>query len=407
MSNKKLLEYGDKRLLVKTIERNIWDRNKILCSYFVSCFGFRTVSWNIEKLVFVLVVINNITAISAEAKNCSLDVDCLRCTSKGCMKCLHFITQSTRQCVRECPFGLHPEWSTSAHLIGRVCVKRHIFMGLSSDMLSVFMGMIIGFLISSIIIFSAIIYIKQKLKVYKSNISIASSEQEGRDHIERKEFIKQVEVLKPHAETFLEILNDTRKNLRLAHNSGDNSAVSVYKPIIRDLGKILLLLNRECDFVAIPDDWEHLFQWGEKTLNRCKRLSDVSCLCSHSQPQVAQLINFLQGNEQIIEYEKSNHTLSTFKPYNTIANDQNGQTSSKDFEFSLISPEWKFEYYPNTGAQFDPIMWKSANLKDDESENVQSNLDLRVDKDGFHNFYSIDDGEYLGYRPQDEITTEL
>lgn len=165
--------------------------------------------------------------------------------------------------------------------------------------------------------------------------------------------------------------------------------------MLRDLAKILLLLNRHVDKIGVPEDWEHLFNWAEKALKRYKRMSDVS------QPQVAQLINFLQGPTIPFQENeiRNSTTMSTFKPDQVFGSSLSLQTAAiKTFNsnydsaiHSTLNPQWKFEYSlanPQT-SEFNPTVWKNS------KEFLNSSLFLD------------DDFCQLGFRPQDEITTEL
>ncbi|XP_030755267.1 uncharacterized protein LOC115881771 [Sitophilus oryzae] len=158
------------------------------------------------------------------------------------------------------------------------------------------------------------------------------------------------------------MLNDTRLQMRQLHQDGDSSAISAYEPVVRDLAKILLLLNRNIDSIYMPDDWEHLFSWAEKALKRYKRMSDTS------QPEVAQLIDFFQSSSDPEEPEYSvrgSTTMSTFKPFGSSPSLQNvsGKTINGDSESyqTPLNPEWKFEYLPiGNSSEFDPVAWKSS-----------------------------------------------
>lgn len=55
----------------------------------------------------------------------------------------------------------------------------------------------------------------------------------------------------------------------------------VCRPVLRDLARILVLINRRDDEIPVPpDDWQRLFSWAERLLRRYKR---------HSSPEVSQL----------------------------------------------------------------------------------------------------------------------
>lgn len=337
-------------------------------------------------LLIILVQLLGYKTIAATKNDCSTDADCLKCGNAGCIKCLDFLTYPGRKCVLKCPHGYRAQWSTYADYMGKICVHRGSFLGLSNESLTILTGVLSGTICCVIIISIAAIYVHRKRKALISQ-SGTETASEVDDTPERKEFLKQLEVLKPYAGNFLDILNDTRRQLRESHNDGDNSAAAVYKPIVRDLAKILLILNRSSDSMAIPDDWEHLFNWAEKTLKRCKRMSDVS------QPQVAQLISFLQSP---IEPETMiRPTMSTFKPDCNDSNSSLQEIAVKSFTENYennLNPQWKFNYtlinnYPS--SQFDPAAWTNS------KENLSSPT------------YFLDDDFCLGFRPQDEITTEL
>lgn len=276
--------------------------------------------------------------------------------------------------------------------MGRVCVHTGNFLGVSNETLTVLTGILCGSFLCLLIIISVVTYLRLKKRNLQRNVETGSDLD---DSPERRDFVKQIEVLKPYAHMFLDMLNDTRRQLRELHNEGDSTALAAYRPVVRDLAKILILLNRPTERLAIPEDWEHLFSWAEKTLKRYKRMSEVS------QPQVAQLINFLQGPVLASETEedytsRGNTTMSTFKPDQTFGSSLSLQDAAiKNFNVNYestfpttINPQWKFDSnVPN--SEFDPIVWKSS-------------------KEYLNNTYFLDDDFcQLGFRPQDEITTEL
>lgn len=149
--------------------------------------------------------------------------------------------------------------------MGRICEPIGNPLGLSNDVLAVLTGVLVGSIVCGIIIASAVAYLK-----YKKNHSHQGTEtnSEVDDTPERKDFIKQIEILKPSAPVFLSMMNDTRRQLRELHQEGDNTAAAAYKPVVRDLAKILILLNKPKEQLVPPDDWEHLYNWAEKTLKR-------------------------------------------------------------------------------------------------------------------------------------------
>lgn len=319
---------------------------------------------------------------------------CLHCSTVGCVKCPNYIINPTRECVKECPRGYRPTWSTEIDFMGRMCVHSGYIAGLSAEHAAILIGVLSGTLICVIIISSGVLFLRYKRRHSPNTSSETPSDID--DSPERKDFVKQLEILRPQAPTFLSMLNDTRRQIRELHSVGDNAAITAYRPVVRDLAKILLLLNRHVDRISvIPEDWDHLFSWGEKVLKRYKRMSDIS------QPQVAQLVSFLQA--PVIHEQSSptyaNTTLSTFKP-----DQQLGSTMSlkdiavKNFDnnydntFTTINPQWQFNYSlvgPNTVSTSGYYgSWQN--------------------KDFLCSTYLVEDDFFqFGFRPQDEITTEL
>nr|CAI5841387.1 unnamed protein product [Callosobruchus analis] len=305
----------------------------------------------------------------------------------------------SRRCVDTCPFGHVKKWSTVVDYMGEMCQHNGNFLGLSTNALAVLVGVATGTILCVVFISTAVIYIKYR-RTKMPAISETGSEID--DSPEKRDFLKQLETLRPYADSYLDMLNDTRRQIRELHREGDSGAISAYRPVVRDLAKILLLLNRPIDKIAVPDDWEHLFGWAEKALNRYKRMSGTS-----NQPQVAQLINFLQGPTDSSEYSlRGSTTLSTFKPdfqpslaamegssrlsLQDVAIDN--FTSNYDSKFHQpLNPQWKFEYslVANNSSEFDPSLWRNS------KEFLNGSLFLE------------DDFCQLGFRPQDEITTEL
>ncbi|KAL1494211.1 hypothetical protein ABEB36_009843 [Hypothenemus hampei] len=323
-----------------------------------------------------------------------MESGCLRCGPNGCEKCPKFIVHPSRKCVDICPFGYKQNWSTMVDFMGVVCTHNGNVMGLSSGTLTVLTGILSGIFLCIVLVLIAFIYVKHKRKREMINSDTSSDVD---DTPERRDFVKQLETLRPYSQCYLDMLNDTRQQVRRLHRAGDNSAMAAYKPVIRDLAKILLILNKPIENIAIPDDWEHLFNWAEKALKRYKRMSDSS------QPQVAQLIHFLQSpiipsdNDEYSSVRNST-IMSTFKPDQPFGSSLSLQNVAiKNFSNNYekctnnLNPEWKFEYtLVGTSSEFDPIVWKN-------SKEFLNGSPLFLEDDYYQ----------LGFRPQDEITTEL
>ncbi|XP_018323653.1 uncharacterized protein LOC108735905 isoform X2 [Agrilus planipennis] len=357
----------------------------------------------VDLYVFMLISTINLEIAVAERNStigCSPDLSCLRCSPNGCIKCSGLIVFPSRKCVSSCPSGHRAKWSNMPEYLGRICVHSGYFLGLSGKIVTVVVGSFCGLVISVCVIAGAVAYLRYKRKRLRERLDTNSDLD---DKPEERDFMKQLETLRPYSHTFLDMLNDARRQLRELRLEGDNLAVSAYKPVVRDLAKILLLLNRPLEKIAMPDDWEHLFNWAEKALKRYKRMSETSI------GQVAQLIDFLQGPviTTVVgtEVENPRQTiLSTFKPElslgssQTLSDNKTKTASTNGVNGSPLNtplnPQWKFNYplvtnNPLYASDFSSLQWKNS-------------------KEYLSSPYLLEDDFFqLGFRPQDEITTEL
>lgn len=250
----------------------------------------------IHALIFV---INFPHFASSHPAECATR-DCLKCNESGCLKCPKFIMLDTRNCVEECPESHSANWSTTSDLMGRVCYPNLINSSMYS---TVFVGIGCGAVLCFIIVFVGVMVVRRKqqkiqTKSIKSHLI--------NDEYARHEFMRQLDELRPHAELFLHMLNDTRKQIRKSHISGDTMAASKYHPIIRDLAKILILINRPIELIeGPPHDWNRLYSWADKIL-------------THYKPQqIIQLIEFLQNSpthssSDVVDSRFANKNTSTF-----------------------------------------------------------------------------------------------
>lgn len=278
--------------------------------------------------------------------------------------------------------------------MGKMCVHSGYLAGLSAENAAILIGVLLGTLICVIIISSGVVFLKYKRR-HVPNLS-SETPSDVDDSPEKRDFLKQLEILRPQASTFLSMLNDTRRQIRELHATGDNAAITAYRPVVRDLAKILLLLNRNVDKISvIPEDWDHLFSWGEKVLKRYKRMSNIS------QPQVAQLVSFLQAP---IAHEQTSptysHTLSTFKPDQQYDSSMSLKdiavknfNSNYDNTFTTsINPQWQFNY----------------SLVSSSPVSTSGYCGSWQNRDFLCSSYLVEDDFFqFGFRPQDEITTEL
>ncbi|CAL1686452.1 unnamed protein product [Lasius platythorax] len=210
------------------------------------------------------------------------ETGCRRCRDGTCARCAVLLHQGT--CVHTCPPGFVADWSTRDEYMGRICRETGYMFGLTGSQVAILVGVISGATICIFIIVCGAIVVHRRKK------KAAKLAQQFEDSAERREFLKHLATLRGEAHTFLAMLNDTRRQVRELYYAGSNGdgavGIQAYRPVLRDLARILVLVNRRDDEIPLPpDDWQRLFSWAERLLKRYKR---------HSSPEVAQLVTFLQ-----------------------------------------------------------------------------------------------------------------
>lgn len=370
-----------------------------------------------------------------------------------CLKCVHLIVIKTRQCVDTCPSGYSEEWSTMIDYMGRICKESMVVAGvpMSGQKLAIFLGASIGTLVCLLMLVSGVIYLKyrrNKTLTDKARRSptlghlTGTHRSQDSDDSERPEFLKQLAYLRPDAPVFLAMLNETRRQVReLRRPSRQNSAMQAYRPVLKDLSRILILLNRPEDRIGVPPaDWETLLAWGERVLRRYKK---------QNPDQVAQLLGFTQ-----LPVEDSDSPILDPSPYPTHLT-----TFSSSTDCKLQSPRASTNQLQQLAiSAFDEAYNNHSRHRGSEDEDCtttlkreemtafvrpSSLLDSGVDVSSPHNtaggnrdwetekshstilaewssaahmtsrrscyYPSADEDDFytLGFRPQDEITTEL
>ncbi|XP_050070141.1 uncharacterized protein LOC126558214 [Anopheles maculipalpis] len=373
-------------------------------------------------------------AAAAEHHNMSHTKDCIRfheqcvrCTETACIKCAEVLRIDTGECLSECPPGYGVQWSTSSEFMGRVCYPVEMSGSFRAAVVGIATGAILCVLL--IIGVMAILRRRQKRKKYRESFIDGN--------IDRLEFLQQLDELRPQAEYFLQMLNDTRRQIRKLHLAGDIAGAATYHPVVRDLAKILILLNKPIELInAPPHDWQRLYVWAERVLDRYK-------------PELAQLIEFLQqpsasdprlGSSDHSTFKAAYHQHATgtdLSPSLSQKNERNllqpeliqlqkhrtlpTMQTTHHFLGSLISlhefdersshtTDTSSNHHSTTGV----VSGSGAggggggggnNPFDDTFDHVRTYLSTSGMNDS--SLWLQDEFFKLGFRPQDEITTEL
>ncbi|XP_017082916.1 LOW QUALITY PROTEIN: uncharacterized protein LOC108115833 [Drosophila eugracilis] len=321
---------------------------------------------------------------------------CLRCNKAGCIKCPMYLVTDTRQCVDQCPAGYLDQWSAHTEFMGKVCVPT----GYSGPLMAALAGLLGGFLVCLSLLAVAVMLVKRKRRRKSIKQKLINE-----NTMDRADFMRQLNEMRPNAEYFLAMLNDTRRQIRKLYLSGEVAAANSYRPIVRDLAKLLILLNRPIELIpAPPPDWSRLYAWSEQALERYK-------------PQVGQLIDFFQashghsaGHHEALyaapAKKKQMQQASIFRQQVTptatpqgvgelMAGDRNSNASAQQ-KLHLFGSLISLHEFEEPRAS-DPFGSSFNTLK---SGNLISDLNAS-------SLWLEDEFYKLGFRPQDEITTEL
>lgn len=285
-------------------------------------------------------------------------------------------------CVEECARGYASQWSTMPDYMGRVCKPNSI--AANALFVSV-VGITFGMIFCCILVISVVYCLRKRRR--KKSIRDKLIDED----IARNDFLRQLAELRPNAEYFLGMLNDTRRQIRKLHVSGDTMGAQAYRPVVRDLAKILLLVNKPIELLpGPPPDWLRLFMWAQRILDRYK-------------PQMSPLIDFLQSSPTLITDPRlaacQHHTFKSNTTNSTTTSESPNMQRQATFG-SLISLQ-DFDYrsavtLPRNAEQPTKMSSSSSSNKRHSISDVHNSA-LWLEDEFFN----------LGLRPQDEITTEL
>lgn len=241
--------------------------------------------------------------------------------------------------------------------------------------------------------------------------------------------------MRHEAPVFLSMLNETRRQVREMHKSKSSNhrretAAFAYRPVLRDLYIILVLLNKPEDKIASPpQDWRKILSWGERVLKRYKRQHNIGT-------PVGELVTFLQTSDHR-SFLGSRGSL--FQPYSTLSTvSTNTLTSTVSRKQKNVLNNNKTDVPVNScnhsnHSRRDSILDMNDSLSDsnpvfqmpvshedpggrglnrfsfseNEFEGWDQNRIILAEWSASRECLFEDDFVRLGFRPQDEITTEL
>ncbi|XP_011252578.1 uncharacterized protein LOC105249080 isoform X2 [Camponotus floridanus] len=421
--------------------------------------------------------------IPVTAKCVETETGCRRCRDGTCARCAVLLHQGT--CVHTCPPGFVADWSTRDEYMGRICRETGYMFGLTGSQVAILVGVVSGATICTFIIICGAIVVHRRKK------KAAKLAQKFEDSAERREFLKHLATLRGEAHTFLAMLNDTRRQVRELYYSGNNGdgavGIQAYRPVLRDLARILVLVNRRDDEIPLPpDDWQRLFSWAERLLRRYKRhsspeptsnsvqMTSAQPVTTSSQPSACQPIyeprstnlTTFQANVPLATFQASDKSsispasssLGYVKDSSPLGSSLGQNSTSGAYNSEKLSPNGSTIgqmtplVYGNNQKRGGPRITSDSHLQElqtisafgrsynsdtlpSEANNIRALRDECETNDGLDrdlnpqwkfqsspveaaNYtiltdwspardYLIDDFTILGFRPQDEITTEL
>lgn len=244
---------------------------------------------------------------------------------------------------------------------------------------------------------------------------------------ERGEFIRELSLLRHEAPVFLSMLNETRRQVReiykaKATNNKKENSIFAYRPVLRDLYVILVLLNKPEEKISTPPhDWKKLLSWGERVLKRYKRQHNIDT-------PVGELVTFLEVPEK---RNTTGSRVSLFQPYSTLSTVSTNTLTSTVSRKIKNALNHKSEIPEANDSKEDSLLNDNGNepniaLCVPESVNDinfshinrfsrnENNFDhwdedhaILAEWSPSQDYCFEDDFIRLGFRPQDEITTEL
>lgn len=221
--------------------------------------------------------------------------DCLECESSTlCSVCVHYLAEGRRRCLSQC--DSHTVYDEQDR--GPICIpgEDDIVAGLGTDVVIGIIAGVSGALVLCIIIMVVlcIYYRKTRRKVnlhqthyvngnmqtgnvkkvpMYDNIGFDTENEPPLVHnvIDRDVYLREMDRLKPHAQTLLTMLNDIRRKLRDMDKT--DPRIPTYKGVVHQLCRVLVLIHKKDPGVSIPSDALGLMEWAHQMIE--DKLMDV------------------------------------------------------------------------------------------------------------------------------------
>lgn len=238
-------------------------------------------------------------------KNSSLcpmgKLNCLDCDANNvCVRCTNFLEETRRVCLDTC--------NGEAKLINEGPIQGTICKETVSNKLSleVIIGIIAGvsflFLVCLITFVAFCVHIRRtrrnvnlnqthyttdnmqvgnvkKVPMYDNQgFDIDNEPSLVNNMVDREVYLREIQLLLPHAQTLLTMLNDIRHKLRAMDKS--DPRVPTYKGVVHQLCRVLVIIHRKDPAVSIAADALGLMQWAHQMIE--DKLLDVDATADDS-----------------------------------------------------------------------------------------------------------------------------
>ncbi|XP_064602569.1 uncharacterized protein LOC135468313 [Liolophura sinensis] len=213
--------------------------------------------------------------------SCS-NADCVRCVEGTCQRCVHFIDKQTRECLRACTGKA--EIIDTGNIQGNVCTQIDGPSDLSDIIIGIVAGVSAGILLCVILGLCVHFHLKRKrgrvnlqgrylhtnsmemghmrkIPVFENRGFIVHPEPPV---INKEDYLKEVEKMKPNAQMLLDLLNQIRKRVRAMEPN--DARIPTYKGVIHQLCRVLVMLNKKDAGSSVPADGLSLLEWAKQML---------------------------------------------------------------------------------------------------------------------------------------------
>nr|XP_006814654.1 PREDICTED: uncharacterized protein LOC100368931 [Saccoglossus kowalevskii] len=261
-------------------------------------------------LLVCLLCLQNKVLGQGDPESCNIK-DCLQCLDDSkCSRCKDMVVEDVGDCVSTCPYKESLQFH--GNFIGRVCTYPEEDDNLSVAYLAIIGGITMGIVIALIVGLACFFHQKRTHGNFDFLYGKPSKQQENKQEginivnqkyerntgtyrngsasevpvrvnsrkaanlgkVDKVEFIRQVTELKPHAHVFLKMLNDVRKKYRSVKHGSPRA--TTYKAVIRDLSRVLFILNKKDSQLKVPPDGNQLLKWAASTLKNYENCQSAS-----------------------------------------------------------------------------------------------------------------------------------